>query len=75
MYLTFAFPLLSLSWPFWACAAHRRPVPAAWTRSGAASAAVVPGVPALLPIGSALAVLATPMVRRPPSGLAGSVAK
>lgn len=101
MYLTTASLCLSLTWllALWAHAAHRRPVPAAWTRFEAASSATVLVIVMLLPIGfgclavalanpletlaaqsvltaiataaaPALAVLATPRLRRPLRGVA-----
>lgn len=78
MYLTYASLLLSVTWVLWtwAYAAHRRPVPAAWTRNGAASTAIVLVIVALLPIGfgllfaTGLSPMATLAAQTPASAVA-----
>lgn len=78
MYLTSASLLLSVTWVLWtwAYAAHRRPVPLAWTRNGAASTAIVLLVVALLPLGlgSLFAAGVAPMEALREQTLASAVA-
>lgn len=76
MYLAIASLTLSATWIIWiwAYAAHRRPVPLAWTRYESASITVTLLVTNLLPIGIGFLVVAlsTPLATLKDLGLSGA---